>query len=108
MISFVELLHRHLYVIFFIIILSYLCFLYAIFSAAALELLCDVFDFRVRTSHKCIFVFVCLFTIFLFLSKTFFLEKNTYFSGLSWENQPQTPPMFWLGVSELGRGVLTR
>ena len=36
----------------------------------------------------CIFVVVCLFTIFLFLSKKkVFFEKNTY-----WENRPQTHP----------------
>ena len=93
---------------FFIIILSNLCFLYAIFSAAALDLLCDVFDFRVRTSHKCIFVVVCLFTILFLSKKLFFLEKNTYFSRVALGESAPDPPNFWLGVSELGRGVLTR
>ena len=35
------------------------------------------------------FFIFCLFTIFFLY---FFLEKNTYFSGFSWEKQPQTHP----------------
>ena len=52
--------------------------------------------------HFCGCLFVYHFFVFV---ENISFEKNTYFSGLSWENQPQTPPMFWLGVSELGRGV---
>ena len=70
------------------IILSNLCFHYATFSAATLDLRCVVCDFRVRTSHKCIFVvFVC----FLYFLYDFALEKNKYFCGFLSENQPQTP-----------------
>ena len=60
------------------------------------DLLCVVFGFRVRTSQKCIFLFfVCLLSFQLF-----FFEKNTYFSGFSLENQPQTHPFSgWVCLS---------
>ena len=36
------------------------------------------------------FLIFCLFTIFFHY---FFVEENTYSSGFSWENQPQTHPI---------------
>ena len=65
------------------------------------DLLCVVFGFRVRTSQKCIFLFfVC--SLFCFPLVFFLLLR-----GLSSWIQPQKHP-FSVGVSELGRGVLTR
>ena len=59
------------------------------------DLLCVVFGLRVRTSQKCIF-FVCL----LFFFDNLFFGESTYFSGFSWENQPQTQPFSgWVCLS---------
>ena len=61
------------------------------------DLLCVVFGFRVRTSQKCFFLF---FVCSLFFFHYFVLEKDTHFSGFSWENQPQTQPISgWVCLS---------
>ena len=68
------------------------------------DLLCVVFGFRVRTFQKCIFLFfVCL----LFFSTILLGEKHIFLRVFLGESAPD-PPIFWQGVSELGRGVLTR
>ena len=77
---------------YFCIILYDQCMIYKL----RIYLICFVLFLVLGLGHlrSAFFLFAYYFV------RYFFLEKNTYFSGFSWENQPQTHPISgWVCLS---------